>query len=255
MQFKQFRKRVFPTLLLRNRTFVKSVNFKNFTYVGNPLNTVQIFNAIGVDEISVLDIDAFKNGIDFKYLEQLASHSFVPLSYGGAIDDVSQASEIIKLGFEKLVFCSAVVDKKYKLIESISNKIGASSVVICLNLKKYPFSKKFGLFDFRSKKINRKISISEINQLIEMGAGEIIIQSVDKDGSWEGFDELLLDLAESWDLKVPFDIMGGVNSVDEIKKHINNPLISAVSISSLCLFQKKNQGVVISFPSDEELCS
>ena len=249
---KEFRKRLFPTLLLDRKTFMKSKNFKGRRYVGNPLNTIQIFNQIGVDEIAILDVNAFQDGINYRYLSQIAAEAFVPLAYGGGIKCLEDAERIISLGFEKIILCSSFLDEN-TISRDISNALGASSVTLCLNVKKRWLAEGYSIYDHRVGKSTAKFNINLVQKIENLGYGEIIVQSVDADGTWAGYPTELLDLINMCNFNIPVDCLGGINSIGEIRKLMDMDTVSAVSISSLALFQRKDQGVVISFPSDEEL--
>ena len=249
---KKFRKRLYPTLLLEDKTFVKSQKFRNNRYVGNPLNTVQIFNQIGVDEIAILDIKAFKNGINFSYLSQIAREAFVPLAYGGGITSVEDAVKVVSLGFEKIILCSSFLDGE-SVSKDIANTIGSSSCALCLNLKKGFFSSDYYLYDHRNNKRLAKFNTELLKTIEDFGFGEIIVQSVDCEGTWSGYSKEVVRLIEQFNTDLPIVYLGGVNSCDEIKELMEVKKISAVSLSSFVLFQRKDQGVVLSFPSDKEL--
>ena len=253
MKYKLFRKRVYPTLLLKDRTFVKSRKFKDFTYIGNPLNTIQIFNEIGVDEISILDINAHLRGIDFDYIEDLASEAFIPVSYGGGIRSIDDVSRIIDCGVEKIILSYPAL-KNPSLIQEISNKIGSSSTIFCLNFKKSFIFSGYRVFDHSRKRSKNRLTNDFVKKIISYGVGEIILQSVSNDGCWNGFP--IDNLSEKGlfnDVTVPLIFLGGIGSIKEINELLDYETCSAVSISSLALFQRKNQGVVISFPTNEEI--
>lgn len=249
---KSFRKRIFPILLLDKRTFFKSVKFKDRRYVGNPINTVQIFNQIGVDEIAILDVNAYKDGINYEYLSQIAIEAFVPLAYGGGISSVDEAKKIINLGFEKVILCSSFLDGDH-ISKEISETLGASSCALCINLKRGFISSKYYLYDHRLKRKLQKFDVNILLELEELGFGEVIVQSVDSDGTWDGYSREIIDLLDAIDSPIPIDYVGGINSTREIKELLDTKHISAVGVSSLVLFQRKNQGVVVSFPLDEEV--
>jgi len=250
-----FRKRVFPTLLLKNRTFVKSKQFKKYTYIGNPLNTIQIFNEIGVDEISILDINAYKSGIDFDYIEDLASEAFVPISYGGGIESVEDVGRIIDCGVEKIILSTSALQNP-SLIEKIAAKIGSSSTIFCVNFKRNQFLSGYKIYNHRSKKSQKKFSNETLKHIVDCGVGEIILQSVSNDGCWNNFP--IEDLESNGifnEINVPLIFLGGISDIHEINKLLLMKSCSAVSISSLAVFQRKNQGVVISFPDNKEIVS
>lgn len=243
---------MFPVLLLDNKTFFKSRKFKDRRYVGNPLNTVQIFNQIGVDEITIFDVNAYKAGIQYEYLSQIATEAFVPLAYGGGVASVEEAQRIINLGFEKIVLCSSYLDGS-GISKEISASLGASSCLLCINLKKGFMSTDYYLYDHRRKRRLRRFDAGMLAELLDLGYGEVIVQSVDQDGTWGGYSREIVDLLGEIECPLPIDYVGGVNSYDEIKDLFGMNHISAVGISSLVLFQRKDQGVVVSFPLDKDV--
>ena len=201
------RKRLIPSLLIQNNKLVKTIKFRNPSYVGDPLNAIRIFNEKEVDEIIIIDIDASKNKIkpDYNLIYKISSECFMPLCYGGGIDKLDTAKRIFDLGVEKICLQSAVY-KSYKIIDEISKIYGSQSVVISTDIKKNIF----GQYKIFSRNKNFSINIDwkeHIINCIAHGAGEFLINSVDKDGTLSGLDLELIKETKSI-TKVPFIIIG-----------------------------------------------
>lgn len=173
------RPRIIPSLLLQENGLVKTVNFKNPKYVGDPINAVKIFNEKEVDELAIFDIDATVKGLEpnYRLIERIANQSRMPLCYGGGVKTVEQAQKIFNVGVEKIALSSAVLQRP-ELITEIANRVGAQSVIVVLDVKK----KLFGGYDVftHNGKINAGISLFQfITQAQDLGAGEIVINSID----------------------------------------------------------------------------
>ena len=201
------RSRVIPCLLIHNNGLVKTVKFKDKTYIGDPINTVKIFNEKQVDELMILDIDATVLGKEpnFKLIDKLANESRMPLCYGGGIKTSAEADKIFNLGVEKIALSSTAVNNP-ELISEISNMVGSQSVVAVLDIKKSIFGRYEIVTHNSKKKFDGNIE-TMINQLIERGVGELVINSVDHDGVMKGYDFALLDKVYAL-TSVPLTILG-----------------------------------------------
>lgn len=243
------RSRVIPCLLIHNNGLVKTVKFKDKTYIGDPINTVKIFNEKQVDELMILDIDATVLGKEpnFKLIEKLANESRMPLCYGGGIKTSAQADKIFNLGVEKIALSSAAVNN-LELISEISNMVGSQSVVAVLDIKKSIFGK-YEIVTHNSKnKFGGNIE-STINQLIECGVGELVINSVDHDGVMKGYDFVLLDRVYAL-TSVPLTILGGAGSLSDITEAVERYKIIGVAAGSLFVFKGKYKAVLINYPEN-----
>ena len=246
------RSRIIPCLLIQNKGLVKTVNFKDPKYVGDPINAVKIFNEKEVDELIVLDIDATKEnrGPNLKMIKSLADECRMPFCYGGGITTVEQAKKIISLGVEKVALSFSALNN-ISLCQEIGDVIGNQSVVVVLDVKK---KKIFGGYDIYThngtKKSNLKLN-DFISKLEEIGIGEIVINSIDNDGVMQGYD---LPLIESIREKcsMPITVLGGAGSIQHIKDLISKFKIIGAAAGSLFVFKGKYKAVLISYPNREE---
>lgn len=240
--------RTIPVLLLRNGGLYKTINFKNPKYVGDPINAVKIFNEKETDELVLLDYNASLDGraIDYKRIEEIAGEAFMPMAYGGGIKTLDDAKRVFDCGFEKVVLNSILFDNP-ALIETIGSIYGAQAVVGSLDYKKNIFgkSKVYGISG--SKKTGYE-PLDWALQLEKYGVGEIMLNSIDRDGTWSGYDlDMISKVAEK--ITVPLIACGGAGSVKDLKEAVAVGA-SAVAAGSMFVFQKKGMGVLISFPSE-----
>lgn len=213
------RPRIIPSLLIQDNGLVKTVNFKNPKYVGDPINAVKIFNEKEVDELVIFDIDAtfYGNEPNYSLIEKLANQSMMPLCYGGGVKSIEQAERIFSLGVEKIALSSAIV-KNPDLITEISNRVGAQSVVVVLDVKKKILGR-YEVYTHNGKKSTGINPLKFVEEAQRLGAGEIVINSIDKDGVMKGYD---LELIEKIRCKttLPLTVLGGAGSLDDIEKII-----------------------------------
>ena len=249
------RSRITPCLLVHKKGLVKTVNFKDPKYVGDPINAVKIFNEKEVDELIVLDIDATVDGLepDFEMIRNLAIECRMPFCYGGGIKTSQQAKKIISLGAEKVAISSAAISNTEILIE-IGQAIGMQSVVVVLDIRRKKSllgSGGYEIVTHNAKNIG-KVKLTElITKLNEIGVGEIVINSVDNDGNMEGFDYKLIDIVrENSDL--PMTILGGAGKIADLKEAIERYKTIGVSAGSLFVFKGKFRAVLINYPSFED---
>ena len=246
------RSRIIPCLLIHNKGLVKTVNFKNPKYVGDPINAVKIFNEKEVDELIVLDIDATKEnrGPNLKMIKSLANECRMPFCYGGGITTVEQAVKIISLGAEKVALSYSALNN-ISLCQEIGYIIGNQSVVVVIDVKK---KKIFGGYDIYThngtKKSNWKLN-DFISKLEEIGIGEIVINSIDNDGVMQGYDlPLIENIREK--CSMPITAIGGAGSLQNIKDLISKFKIIGAAAGSLFVFKGKYKAVLISYPNREE---
>lgn len=244
--------RIIPCLLIHNKGLVKSVKFKNYTYVGDPLNAVKIFNEKHVDEIMILDISASpaEKEPNYNLIEQLASECRMPLCYGGGIKSNQQAKKIFSLGVEKIALGSVILEKP-QLITDIAEQVGSQSVVAVLDVKKKLFSNKYELYSHNATKKHSLNLFDTINDFEERGIGEIIINSIDNDGMMQGYDLDLIKKIQSI-VKVPLTVLGGAGSLNDIKQIIATHKLIGVAAGSLFVFKGKYKAVLINYPSPSE---
>jgi cyclase len=246
------RTRVIPALLLRNESLVKTIRFGEYTYIGDPCNTVRIFNELEVDELIFLDITAThdKRSPNFKVLTDIANECFMPLGYGGGIRTLDHAKKIFDIGFEKIVINSySIIDPEF--ISQLSRHYGSQAVIASIDVKKNIWGK----YQVRTESGKKKSGLDPVEWAKEIesrGAGEILLTSIDCEGTWNGFD-LNLIKAVSDAVKIPVIAHGGCGTVKNIGEVVNDANASAVALGSMVVFQKKGMGVLINFPDQTEL--
>ena len=240
------RTRVIPVLLLDDGGLVKTTKFKNPVYVGDPINTIRIFNEKEVDEIAFIDISATnkQEDPDFDLLYSIAGEAFMPMSYGGGIKTADQAKKIFSIGFEKVILNSLTYDAP-DVVKEISQTYGAQAVVACLDVKRN-FLGKYELFT-HSAKNKKKVSLLEhVSQLQDMGVGEIIVNSIDRDGTQSGYDINLLTQLNN-KVSVPLVACGGAASISDFSEAVKAGA-SAVAAGAMFVFRGKHRAVLVSYP-------
>ncbi|MCF8430199.1 MAG: AglZ/HisF2 family acetamidino modification protein, partial [Bacteroidia bacterium] len=228
------RSRIIPCLLVHKKGLVKTVAFKDAKYVGDPINAVKIFNEKEVDELIVLDIDASveDRSPDYEMIRNLATECRMPFCYGGGITTVEQAKKIIELGAEKIAISSAAI-KDPTLIKKIGDAIGVQSVVVIIDVKKKNILLGGG-YDIYTEngKIKAKINLNEfIDVLNQIGVGEIVVNSIDNDGTMKGYDDVLISLFRE-KTSFPITALGGVRNLDDIKMLITKYKIIGAAAGS-----------------------
>jgi cyclase len=238
--------RVIPCLLLKGGGLVKTVKFKDPSYVGDPINAVKIFNEKEVDELVVLDITASREnkGPAFATIEDIASECFMPVAYGGGVTTVEQARRIVWMGVEKVVINTAAL-RSTDLVTGISDQIGASSTVVAIDVRKDLLGR-YRVYDAAREKATDLDPVAHAERVVSAGAGEVFVNDVSRDGTRKGFD---LDLVRrmSSALDVPVIACGGAGSLDDVKAAADAGA-SGVAAGSLFVFVGKHRAVMINYP-------
>lgn len=245
------RPRIIVSLLVHNNGLVKTVNFKNPKYVGDPINAVKIFNEKAVDELAIFDIDATVLGKvpNYSLIERLASQSMMPLCYGGGVKTVEQAQRIFSLGIEKIALSSAVLHNP-KLITEISDRVGAQSVIVVLDVKKKLLGG-YEVYTHNGKKATGINPFKFVEEAQRLGAGEIVINSIDKDGVMKGYDfDLIAKVREK--ILLPMTVLGGGGTLEDIEKVIDAHGVIGVAAGSLFVFKGPYKAVLINYPTQLE---
>lgn len=243
--------RLIPVLLLKGKGLVKTTEFKNPVYVGDPINAVRIFNEKEVDELVLCDIEASiqQREPNYAWIKDIVSECFMPVGYGGGIRNMDQIRKVFDLGVEKVILNSAAFD--FKLVSQAASIYGNQSVVACIDAKK----SFFGTYNAYSKSgsIKHKITPEEFaKQLVSAGVGEIIIQSIDNEGSMNGFDlELTQSVASV--VNVPVVASGGAGNMQHISEVLDIGKASSVAAGSFFVFKGKHRAVLINYPKQEEI--
>jgi cyclase len=239
------RSRYIPVLLIEEGELTKTRQFEEGIYVGDPINAIRIFNEKQVDELGLFDISVTKNGtqIDFDLLKDIAVNANMPLTYGGGIKSVLDASRIISLGFEKVSISAAFFDRP-TLVNDITSEVGAQSVAVCLDVKK--INNEYSIFTHRgTKKINQ--SLLKTLEFIEKNPiGEIIINSIDRDGTFAGYDLELAKIVRN-NTSVNITILGGCKDLADISELETNIGVCGCAAGSYFTFIGKNNAVLLNY--------
>lgn len=246
------RPRIIPCLLVHEGGLVKTVRFKEPKYVGDPINAVKIFNEKEADELIVLDIDASVQGNEpnFRLIAQFAAECRMPLCYGGGVKTVEQAKRIIGLGVEKVAISSAAVDNPH-LITAIANEIGSQSVVVVLDVKKRLLGKEDSVWTHNGRKSTGKSAVQFAMEAQVLGAGEIVINSIDNDGQMKGYDLALASKLRKA-IQLPMTVLGGAGSLADIGQLIGSCGVVGAAAGSLFVFKGTYRAVLISYPAQAQ---
>ncbi|MBI9087695.1 MAG: imidazole glycerol phosphate synthase subunit HisF [Desulfobacterium sp.] len=246
------RTRIIPCLLLRNGSLVKTKRFGKFNYIGDPANTCRIFNELEVDELTILDISASKEKRipSYNVLQEITNECFMPVSYGGGISSVKAAERVFKMGFEKVILNSSAL-KNPHLIRELSKAFGSQSIIVAIDVKKN-FIGKQQCRGVSGKLNSKKLPMEWAKQVQDLGAGEILLTSIDREGTWSGFDlELVKSVSDA--VTIPVIANGGAGCINHIGEAVKLGNASAVALGSMVVYQKKGMGVLVNFPDKKQL--
>lgn len=241
------RTRVIPCLLLKDGGLVKTIKFRKPGYIGDPINTVRIFNELEVDELAFLDISATVEGRGPNYdmLRDISNECFMPLAYGGGIRDVAAGEKILQIGFEKLVINSAALETP-ELISALARKFGSQAVIVAIDVRR----KLLGGYRVERRSATQHDSRGPVEWAREaesLGAGELLLTSIDREGTWSGYDiELIAKVTDA--VGIPVIANGGAGSVADLGAAVRQGRASAVGLGSMVVYQSKGMGVLVNFP-------
>jgi imidazole glycerol-phosphate synthase subunit HisF len=241
------RTRIIPCLQLIDNSLVKTVQFNKYGYIGDPVNTVRIFNELEVDELCFLDIRATleNRSPNLHILSEIADECFMPLSYGGGIRNAETARRIISIGFEKVIVNTTAIENP-NLISEIAIHSGSQSIIVSIDVKKTLWGD-YHVYSHDGTRKTKLIPIDWAQKVEALGAGELLITSMDRDGTWKGFDlEILRRIADA--VSIPVIANGGAGNVDHIAEAVKKAKSSAVALGSMVVYQKKGMGVLVNFP-------
>jgi len=246
------RTRVIPVLLLKEGGLVKGRQFKNHRYIGDPINAIKIFNEKEVDELVFLDISATKENRepDYELIADIASESFMPFGYGGGITAVDQIEKLFSLGVEKVIINSSAFQNP-QLITAAAKVSGSQSIVVSMDVKK----SLFGGYDIyvQNGQVNTKQDpITYAKRMQDLGAGELIICSIDREGSAKGYDLKLLEMVASA-VDIPVIALGGAGQLQDFAYVVKQTPVSAVAAGDMFVFHGKHHAVLITYPKYSEL--
>ncbi len=245
-------KRIIPCLLYDGSGLVKTIKFKNPTYIGDPINAIKIYNDKEVDELVIIDINASKQKRkpNFSKIADMASEAFMPFAYGGGVKSFEDFSNLYKIGVEK-VMVNSLIQENPSVIKEVISHYGSQAVVACVDFKKSFFGSKFP-YSHIGHKI--KYSLMDYVNYLEndIGVGEIMLQSVDNEGTWEGYDfEMTGQVADV--ISVPIIAAGGCGQLSDLKKVLYDCHAQAAAVGSMAVYSKKGMGVLINFPNRNDI--
>lgn len=247
-----FRPRIIPVLLLKNRGVVKSVQFNNHKYVGDPINAVRIFSGLKADELMFLDIEASKQRrmISLDFVRNVGEEASMPFGVGGGISSIADIKEIINAGAEKVIINTAALEDP-DFITRASDAFGSSTIVACIDVKK-TFLKGQRAWGMNGTRAGKFSPVAFARLMEENGAGEIIIQSIDQDGTMTGYD---IDLIKSVStaVNVPVVALGGAGKMEDLVDAYKNGLANGLAAGSLFVYQSIKRGVLINYPDKNAL--
>jgi len=243
------RPRIIPCLLVQNGGLVKTVNFASPKYVGDPINAVRIFNEKEVDELIVLDIDATvqHREPDYGRIRNLAAECRMPLCYGGGVKTSDQVEKIISLGVEKVAVSSAAVNDT-GIVARAAEVVGSQSIVVVMDVKKTGHGGKYELWTHNGTKPTGRSPVEFAKQMEELGAGEVVINSIDRDGVMKGYDFELVNAIRDV-ISLPITVLGGAGSLKDIAALIHTFGIIGAAAGSLFVFKGIYRAVLINYPS------
>ena len=244
--------RIIPLLLLHKKGLYKTVKFKNPRYIGDPVNAVKIFNEKEVDEIIIFDIDASvkKRSPDIDFIQKVASECFIPLCYGGGVKSIEEMKKIFHVGVEKISLSYSSFSCP-KLIENAADTFGSQSVIVTIDYRKSILGKR-NVFTLNGKK-DIKLNVEEALKIAEdSGAGEIVFNSIDNEGSMRGLDINFLEKI-CCKTKLPIIATGGVGNISHIKELFEKTTIKAVACGSMVVYKGVLNGVLINYPKEKDI--
>jgi cyclase len=246
------RPRIIPCLLIHNGGLVKTVRFGDPKYVGDPLNAVRIFNEKEVDELIVADIDATVLGREPNYelIANLAAECRMPLSYAGGVKTPEQVERIISLGVEKVAFSSAAIHTPQLIAES-ARRVGNQSIVVVMDVKRAGLLRRYELFTHNGNRATGIDPVEFARQAELLGAGEILVNSIDQDGTMKGYDHALIDQIRAA-VSLPLSALGGAGSVADVQDLIRRHGIVGAAAGSIFVFKGKYRAVLIQYPTRQE---
>lgn len=244
--------RVMPCLLLKNKGLVKTIQFKNPNYIGDPINAVWIFNKKEADELVFLDIEATRQnrGPDIEIIGKIADEAFMPVAAGGGVRTIDDIKNLFKAGIEKVVINTQAV-KDPVLLKDAADIFGSQSIVAAMDVRKNLFGK-YEVYTHGGTQKTGLDPITLARTYQQMGAGELFINNIDRDGTMEGLDIVLIkSVADA--VSIPIIACGGAGNLNDISQAIFQGHASAVSAGSLFIYHGRRKAVLINFPMRQEL--
>jgi imidazole glycerol-phosphate synthase subunit HisF len=248
-----YRPRIIPVMLLKNGALVKTTAFGKERYIGDPINALHIFNALKADEVILLDIEASKQNraIELDLVKKISEEAYMPFSVGGGICTCDQIAERIALGAEKVILGSVVFDD-LDFVKEAALRFGSSTLVCCMDVKK-DWLGRYGIVTYSGRK-KIKGDVGEwAKKIQDAGIGEIIIQSVDRDGKMIGYDIPLIEMIAK-ELTIPVSVLGGAAGIESMRELINSDIyINGLAAGSMFVYHGARKGILINYPTREKI--
>jgi cyclase len=243
------RPRIIPCLLVRNSGLVKTIRFGESKYVGDPINAVRIFNEKEVDELTVLDIDATtqQRKPDYGLITKLAAECRMPLCYGGGVTSAEQIEKIIGLGVEKVALSAAAVQNPM-LISDAASRVGSQSMVVVIDVKRAGLRRRYEVFTHNGRRSTGLDPVEFAKKVEDLGAGEVVVNSIDSDGGMKGYDIELVDRIRKA-ISLPMTVMGGAGTLADIEDLIRRFGTIGAAAGSLFVFKGVYRAVLINYPN------
>ena len=241
-----------PCLLVENDRLVKTVKFNNASYVGDPVNAIKIYNDKELDELILADITATKEDREpnFHLIKEIADECFMPVCYGGGISTIEHMKKLFGLGIEKVSLNSHAMNNT-NLINDAANRFGSQSIILSIDVKKNVFGN-YSVYTHGGTKKSQYGPVEYAKYIEDSGAGEILLNSIDRDGTWDGFDlEMIKGVTDV--VNIPVIAVGGAGNMRHISDAVHDGGASAVALGSMAVYQGKDLGVLVNFPSRGEL--
>lgn len=244
--------RIIPVLLLDVDGLIKTTKYKHPIYLGDPINAVKIFNDKLADEVIILDVTATqqRRKPNYELLEDIGTEAFMPFAYGGGINEIEDAVKILKAGAEKIIINSVVFDRP-DFVKTLSEKIGSSSTVVSIDIKKNLFGK-YKVFTKRGKSNTNLNPFDHARRMIDYGAGEIFVNNIDLDGMMSGYEvDFIRTFAEALD--VPVVCCGGAKDISDVINLFKHTQVSGCAAGSMFVYNGPLKGFLISYPNVDDL--
>jgi len=247
-----FRPRIIPVLLLKDKGLVKSIKFKHHRYIGDPINAVKIFNDLKADELAFLDISASREGrsISLDFVRKVGEEANMPFAVGGGISNIKQIQEIIGAGAEKIIVNSSAVNNPI-FINEACNTFGSSTISVCIDIKKSFWGKEL-VWTLGGSKASKYNPIEFAKHMEDQGVGEIIIQSIERDGMMSGYD---IDLIKSIskEVSIPIVALGGAGNIEHMRQAFKEAFAYGLAAGSMFVYHGARKGILINYPDKKEL--
>jgi cyclase len=247
-----YRPRIIPVLLLKGKALVKTTQFSKPRYIGDPINAVCLFNEMKADELIFLDIEASKKGecIDIGLVKEIGEEADMPFGVGGGIQRLEQIKHILAAGAEKVILCSEALANPH-FVKEASDLFGSSTICVCLDIKTGFFGGK-ALYSLSGSKKHALDPLIYAQQMEQMGAGEVIIQSIDRDGTRKGYDlELIARISNH--LSIPVVGLGGASDLSDLKSLYEKVPVNGMAAGSMFVYQGQQKGVLINYPERTDI--